>query len=279
MGVRRGEMLGAGVCVSASLSYTGDQAEGALDDKEALSILTKPGGILSGVDILGELMGGEMDMQAIMDDGMGSFGAVAKDDKEDPKKDDPKKDAKGRKNKGKDNKDEEKQPGEEDPSEPPQAVAETPLGRASKLGKSLIKDSSEARATGKQLESLGVYAELATTLLNNGQEMETLYGELTAFVSTGVDDAEKFEKLEKRVDTIRSAYKDDLLLARGAINAKGRLLKAKQEATAALAAAAAENYNQDTSHYLGVRSHVWASLCASILQTSVRRYSLHQVCR
>ena len=86
-----------------------------------------------------------------------------------------------------------------------------------------------------------------------------------------MDDAEKFEKLEKRVDTIRSAYKDDLLLARGAINAKGRLLKAKQEATAALAAAAAENYNQDPSHYLGVRSHVWASLCASILQTSVRR--------
>ena len=238
MGVRRGEMLGAGVCVSASLSYTGDQAEGALDDKEALSILTKPGGILSGVDVFGELMGGEMDMQAITDGGMGTFGSMGKDDKEDPKKDDPKKDAKGRKNKGKDNKDDEKPPGDEEPNEPPQAVAETPLGRASKLGKSFITDSSEARATGKQLESLGVYAELATTLLNNGQQMETLYGELTAFVSTGVDDAEIFENLEKRVETIRSAYKDDLLLARGA---KGRLLKAKQEAFAAAAAAAAEN--------------------------------------
>jgi hypothetical protein len=239
-----------------------------LQDKEAVAILTRPGGLLAGIDIVAEFA-------AMEDLGSGEPPATKQPDpKEEKKAGKPdKKSGKPDKKSGKDNEGAPTDP----PTDPPIVVPESSLAKSQKIGKTLIKESSEARSVGKQLEALGIYADLAKSLIATSTTMETMYNELQAYITAGVDRCESYthirlsstvgegtdlhrlthteldqqmsvklkenetgyNEIANKIEACRTRYKDDEALAKASISAKSRLWKKKQE-EAATAAAASE---------------------------------------
>ncbi len=142
--------------------------------------MTRPGGLLAGVDITAEF--------ATLDKGFGEPPATKP---EPDKKEKPDKKGKGGKGAAAGKKD----PDQKDDSkgaDPPILVAETSLSKSQKVAKTLIKESSDARYVGKQLEALGIYSDLAKNLIETSAIMETMYHDLQAYITAGVDRRESY---------------------------------------------------------------------------------------
>ena len=120
-----------------------------------------------------------------------------------------------------------------DPNAAPAPVEpETPLKKAQRLCKLVIKTANDARSSSVQLKSLGISEVLSGDLRDYSEYMETLYQSVQLLVKDGVDDEDSYSEFFATYEAQSFWYEEADQMAKASLNVSARISRRRAEAAA-----------------------------------------------